>query len=61
MEKVVKLIMSWRHSGFNVHCGPRIRPGDEETMENVAYCIVRAYFSQERMTYLPHESKVIYQ
>ena len=35
-EEVGKLIMSWRHSGFNVHCGPRIQPGDEEAMENLA-------------------------
>jgi hypothetical protein len=35
-EEVVKLIMSWRQSGFNVHCGPRIRPADDEAMENLA-------------------------
>ena len=59
-EEVVKLIMSWRHSGFNVHCGPRIQPGDEEAMENLARYVVRASFSQERMTYIPEESKVVY-
>ena len=59
-EEVVKLIMSWRHSGFNVHCGPRIQPGDEEAMENLARSVVRASFSQERMTYIPEESKVVY-
>jgi len=30
-------------------------------MENLARYIIRASFSQERMTYLPEESKVIYQ
>ncbi|MBU2499065.1 MAG: transposase [Proteobacteria bacterium] len=59
-EKVVKLIMSWQHSGFNIHCGPRIQPGDEEAMENLARYIVRASFSHERMTYLPDESQVVY-
>jgi Putative transposase len=39
-QEVVKLIMSWRHSGFNVHCGPRIQSGDEEAMENLARYIV---------------------
>ena len=29
-------------------------------MENLARCVIRASFSQERMTYLPGESKVIY-
>jgi len=28
--------MGWRHSGFNVHCGPRMQPGDELAMENLA-------------------------
>jgi len=57
---VVKLILSWRHSGFNVHFGPRIQPDDKEAMENLARYVVRASFSQERMTYLPDESQVLY-
>jgi len=54
------MVMSWRHSGFNVFCGPRNQPGEEEAMENLARYIIRASFSQERMTYVPEESKVIY-
>jgi hypothetical protein len=60
-EDVVDMLMKWRHSGFNVFCGPRIRPNDEEAMENLARYIVRASFSQERMTYIAEESKVVYQ
>ena len=30
-------------------------------MENLARYIIRASFSQERMTYIPEEPKVIYQ
>ena len=30
-------------------------------MENLARYIIRASFSQERMTYIPEEAKVIYQ
>ena len=29
-------------------------------MENLARYIIRASFSQERMTYLPEESRIIY-
>jgi len=29
-------------------------------MENLARYIIRASFSQDRMTYLPKESKIIY-
>lgn len=54
------MLLSWRHSGFNVFCGPRIKPGEEEAMKNLARYIIRASFSQERMTYIPEESKVFY-
>lgn len=59
-EEVAKLILSWRHSCFNVHCGPRIQSRDEDAMENIARYIIRASFFQDRMTYLPLESKVVY-
>jgi endonuclease III len=59
-EDLVEMLMNWRHSGFNVFCGDRIQPGDEKAMENLARYIVRASFSQERMTYIPEESKVLY-
>jgi len=35
-EDLVDMLMKWRHSGFNVFCVPRIQPGDEEAMENLA-------------------------
>ena len=59
--ELVDMNKTWRHSGFNVFCGPRIQPGDEKAMENLASYIVRASFSQERMTYIRDESKVTYQ
>jgi len=55
------MMMGWRHSGFNVFCGPRIQPGDEEAIENLARYIICASFSKERMTYIAEESKVLYQ
>jgi len=59
-EDLIDMIMKWRHSGFNVFYGPRIQPGEQEAMENLARYIIRASFSQERMTYIPDESKVVY-
>jgi hypothetical protein len=59
-QDMVDMLMSWRHSGFNVFCGSRIQPGDENAMENLARYIIRASFSQERMAYIPEESEVIY-
>ena len=60
-QDIVDMLMTWRHSGFSTFCGPRIQPGDEKAMENLARYIIRASFSQERMTYIPEESKVNYQ
>ena len=60
-EERVNMFMTWRHSGFHVFSGPRIQPGEEEAIENLARYIIRASFSQERMTALPEQSRVIYQ
>ena len=60
-EELIDMLMTWRHSGFNVFCGPRIQPGEQEAMENLARNIIRASFSQERMTYIPEKSEVVYQ
>jgi hypothetical protein len=50
--EMVRMLSAWKHSGFNVFCGNRISPSDETAMENLARYIIRASFSQERMTYL---------
>ena len=59
-EEMVRMLSSWKHSGFNVFCGNRISPNDNTAMENLARYIIRASFSQDRMTYLDKEGKVIY-
>jgi hypothetical protein len=50
----------WRHSGFNVHCGPRILPRQADAMENLARYIIRASFSQERLSYDAQSATVVY-
>ncbi|MDD4862299.1 MAG: transposase [Smithellaceae bacterium] len=59
-EEMVKMLSAWKHSGFNVFCGNRISPKDDAAMENLARYIIRASFSQERMTYLDKEGTVVY-
>jgi hypothetical protein len=52
-----------RRSGLIVYCDPRIQPGDEEAMSRqvgIARYIVRASFSQERMSYFPEDTKIVY-
>lgn len=46
-QDLVNMPLSWRHSGFNVFCGPRIHPREKDAMENLARYIIRASFSQE--------------
>jgi hypothetical protein len=29
------MLMSWRHSEFNIFSGPKIQPGDEKALENL--------------------------
>jgi hypothetical protein len=60
-QDLVNMLLSWRHSGFNVFCGPRIYPKDKNAMEKLARYIIRASFSQERMNYFPGQAKVICQ
>ena len=51
-DVVIENMMNWRHSGFNVYCGNAIWPRNEEGLETLARYIIRASFSQERMTYI---------
>lgn len=55
---VIALLDKWRHTGFNVYCGPRILLWQKRSMENLARYIICASFSQERMTYIQDEAKV---
>jgi len=60
-EKIIDLVLSWRHTGFSVYSGKRINPKDKRSTENLARYIIRASFSQERMKYFPDQAKVTYQ
>jgi len=59
-QRIIDLILSWRHTGFGVYCGKRINPKDARSTENLARYIIRASFSQERMEYFPDQAKVSY-
>jgi hypothetical protein len=44
--------MNWHYSGFNVYCSNANWPHDQDGLNNLTRYIIRASFSQERMTYL---------
>jgi hypothetical protein len=62
---MIAMLSTWRHSGFHVFCGNRIQPKEQTALENLARYIIyseghtRASFSQECMTYLGQEEKVV--
>ena len=60
-EKIIDLVLSWRHTGFSVYSGKRINPKDARSTENLARYIIRASFSQERMKYFPEKAMVTYE
>jgi len=65
-DAVIENMLYWCHSGFNVYCGPTIWPNNDQGLEDLARYIIRACFSQERMTdvaasdTLDGQAKVIY-
>jgi len=59
-KDMIALLDKWRHTGFNGYCGPRILPWQKRSMENLARYIIRASFSQERMTYHRESGQVEY-
>ena len=51
--------MGWRHSGFSVHNGVRVRR-DDGGREALAQYIIRNTFSVEKLTYIKETATVIY-
>jgi len=54
----VERILSWRHTGFNVHSLVRTKTKPEA--ERVGKYMIRPVLSLERLTFLEHEGKVGY-
>jgi hypothetical protein len=52
--------MKWRHSGFSINNGLRIKRDDAKGRESVAQYILRNPFSVEKMTYNDKSRTVIY-
>ncbi len=56
----IKLMESWRHSGFNVNAAARIGAADGSGRENLARYLIRAPFSVNKIRYDPKTQAVIY-
>ena len=60
-DSFIKMIMAWRHnSGFSVHNKVRIKPGDEQGVENLVQYIIRNTFSLAKINYIEETGTVVY-
>ena len=59
-DDLINRLMGWRHSGFSVYNGVRVRRDDERGMEGLAQCIIHNSFSVEKLTYTEETATVIY-
>jgi len=66
-DSIIGNMIGRHHSGFNVYCGERIWPSNNEGIEKLAQHISRAPLSQEQMIYIPADetkdgvARVIYE
>ena len=60
-EERVRLILSWRHTGFHIHNEGKVVANDTEGRERLARYIIRPPVSLERLTYDRQGQQVFYQ
>ena len=59
-EGLMERMRNWRHSGFFVHNGVRIRENDPEALGRLAQYVGHASFSAEKIRYIESSGSVIY-
>ena len=60
IDELIKKLSAWRHSGFSIDNGVRIKKEDKEGREAIAQYMMRNVFSTENITYIEKTGKVIY-
>ena len=56
----VQVLLSWKHSGFNVHAGQPVPPENQAELEKLAQYILRNPFSVAKMTMESPTDSIIY-
>ncbi len=59
-DEIINKLSTWKHSGFSVDNGVRIKKDDKEGREAIAQYMMRNAFSTENITYIEKTGKVIY-
>ena len=56
----VQVLLSWKHSGFNLHAGDPVPPENQAELEKLAQYILRNPFSAQKMTMESPTDTIIY-
>jgi len=59
-QERIKLLLSWRNSGFSVDNSVRIPAGERKSLEDVARYMLRAPVSSSRMRWSPGDKELFY-
>ena len=59
-EERIRLLLSWRHSGFSVHTSVTVPPDDREGLERLARYLLRPPVSLERLHVDEHAQAIAY-
>lgn len=59
-EERIKLLLSWRRSGFSIDDSVRIPAGEQQMLERVARYMLRAPVSLSRVRWARGDSEVLY-
>ena len=60
-DELIRKLMAWRHSGFSIDNGVRIKREDTKGREAIAQYIIRNVFNIKKVKFVEKTNKVIYQ
>ncbi len=60
-DELIRKLLGWRHSGFSIDNGVRIRREDTTGREAISQYIMRNVFNIKKVRYIEKTQKVIYQ
>jgi len=60
-DERIKLLMSWKNTGFSVDNSVTVYPSDQQGLERLARYLLRSPVSLQRLHFLPETQQVIYQ
>ena len=61
IDELIRKLLGWRHSGFSINNGVRIKREDTDGREAIAQYIIRNVFNIKKVNFVEKTRKVIYQ